>query len=133
MTSALIAVPAMVRGVARSRRRAARRDRRARPSTAALQRSRPRRLHLAKADRWLWAWLSAAWSEWRNWRDWLSALVFAQPTTVVRWHRGWLRHRWTRRSKRRPAGPSPDRVADPRPRSRDGHGKSLVGCTADSR
>ena len=42
-----------------------------------LQRSRPRRLHLIKADRWLWAWLSAAWPSWRR------ALVIVKPETVI--------------------------------------------------
>jgi hypothetical protein len=30
-----------------------------------LQRARPRRLRLAKADRWLWVVLSRVWTEWR--------------------------------------------------------------------
>jgi transposase InsO family protein len=34
------------------------------------------------------------------WRNWRTALVLVQPDTVVRWHRDWLRRRWTRRSKR---------------------------------
>jgi putative transposase len=45
-----------------------------------LQRSRPRRLRLGKADGWLWAWLSAAWSGWRT------ALVIVKPETVNAWH-----------------------------------------------
>src|SRR5262249_22294797 len=32
---------------------------------------------------------------------------FVQPDTVVRWHRDWLRRRWTRRSNRRPEGRPP--------------------------
>src|SRR5262249_54502623 len=39
--------------------------------------------------------------------NWRTALVFVQPDTVVRWHRDWLRRRWTRRSKRRPEGRPP--------------------------
>jgi hypothetical protein len=46
-----------------------------------LQRSRPRRLRLMKADRWLWAWLSQAWPSWRT------ALVIVKPETVLVWHR----------------------------------------------
>src|ERR1700682_3470749 len=42
------------------------------------------------------------------WRDWRRALVFVQPDTVVRWHREWLRPRWTRRSKRRDGRPPID-------------------------
>ena len=30
--------------------------------------------------------------------DWRTALVLVRPDTVVRWHREWLRRRWTRRS-----------------------------------
>ena len=46
-----------------------------------LQRTRPRRLRLAKADRWLWVVLSRFWTEWRT------ALVIVKPETVVAWHR----------------------------------------------
>lgn len=47
-------------------------------------------------------------SRWHTgWRNWRTALVFVQPATVVRWHREWLRRRWTRRSKRRPQGRPP--------------------------
>jgi putative transposase len=35
-----------------------------------------------------------------TWRHWRTALVLVQPDTVVRWHRGWLRRRWTWRSRR---------------------------------
>src|SRR5262249_14099243 len=68
----------------------------------------------------------------RIWRNWRTALVFVQPDTVVRWHRDWLRRRWARRSKRRHEGRPP---VDPQiriARSRDGHGESLMGSTADS-
>jgi transposase InsO family protein len=33
------------------------------------------------------------------WRAWREALVLVQPDTVVRWHREWLRRRWTARSR----------------------------------
>ena len=46
-----------------------------------LQRTRPRRLRLAKADRWLWVVLSRVWTEWR------AALVIVQPETVIAWRR----------------------------------------------
>ena len=46
-----------------------------------LQRTRPRRVHLAKTDRWLWVSLSRVWTAWR------SALVIVKPETVVAWHR----------------------------------------------
>jgi len=71
------------------------------------QRSRPRRLRLAKMDRWLWAWLSRSWSGWRT------ALVIVKPETVIAWHRQGFRLFWTwksRRSTGRPPIPSDVRV-----------------------
>jgi putative transposase len=64
-----------------------------------LQRSQPRRLRLAHADRWLWAWLSHVWGGWRT------ALVIVQPETVVAWHRNGFRRFWTWRSRRRTGRP----------------------------
>ena len=56
---------------------------------------------LRSRDRLLWILLAHAW------RDWRSALIVVQPDTVVRWHRQWLRRRWTRRSTHaRPGRPS---------------------------
>src|SRR5947208_12851681 len=46
-----------------------------------LNRSRPRRLRLVTADRWLWVWLSHSWTAWRT------ALVMVKPETVIAWHR----------------------------------------------
>jgi transposase InsO family protein len=43
----------------------------------------------------------------RSWRNWRSALIVVQPDTVIRWHRDWLRRRWTRRSRRRHDGRPP--------------------------
>jgi putative transposase len=54
-----------------------------------LQRTRPRRLGLAKADRWLWVVLSRFWTEWRT------AVVIAKPETVIAWHRQGFRLWWT--------------------------------------
>jgi putative transposase len=65
-----------------------------------LQRSRPRRLHLMKADRWLWAWLTRAWPSWRT------ALVIGKPETVIAWHSQGLRLWWTWKSRRRSGRPS---------------------------
>jgi hypothetical protein len=45
-----------------------------------LQRSRPQRLRLVQADRWLWVALSRIWTAWR------SALVIVKPATVIAWH-----------------------------------------------
>jgi hypothetical protein len=65
-----------------------------------LQRTvkRPR---LRPRDRMFWVVLAMTWRRWR------SALVLVQPDTVVRWHREWLRRRWTRRSRHARAGRPP--------------------------
>ena len=60
-----------------------------------------RRPHLRTSDRLFWVLLAKAWQDWRT------ALIVVQPDTVVRWHRQWLRRRWTQRSTRtRPGRPS---------------------------
>jgi hypothetical protein len=48
---------------------------------------------LRARDRLFWVLLAHAWRSWR------SPLIVVQPETVVRWHRQWLRRRWTHRSK----------------------------------
>ena len=58
-----------------------------------LQRSRPRRLRLMKADRWLWAWLSTSWPAWRM------ALVIVKPETILAWHRQGFRWYWSWKSR----------------------------------
>jgi hypothetical protein len=60
-----------------------------------------KRPHFQTRDRLFWIALA------RIWRNWRTALVLVQPDTVVRWHRDWLRRRWTRRSKPRPDGRPP--------------------------
>jgi hypothetical protein len=65
-----------------------------------LQRSRPQRLRLTQADRWLWIWLSRVWNEWR------AALVIVKPETVIAWHRRAFRAFWRWRSHRRLGRPS---------------------------
>src|SRR5262249_42270259 len=57
-----------------------------------LNRSRPRRLPLATADRCLWVWLSRSWPAWRT------ALVIVKPETVIAWHRQGFRLFWTWKS-----------------------------------
>src|SRR6266852_9612995 len=59
-----------------------------------LQRTRPRRVQLAKADRWLWVLLSRIWAGWRT------ALVIVKPETVIAWHRQGFRLWWAWRSRR---------------------------------
>ena len=56
---------------------------------------------LRARDRLFWILLA------RLWRNWRTALVLVQPDTVVRWHRDWLRRRWTRRSSPAPGGRPP--------------------------
>ena len=63
-----------------------------RQQLAALTRS-SKRPHLRCRDRLFWIGLAHAW------RDWRRALMVVQPDTVVRWHREWLRRRWTARSR----------------------------------
>src|SRR6266568_8139036 len=65
-----------------------------------LQRSRPRRLRLAKTDRWLWVVLSRLWTGWRT------ALVIVKPETVIAWHRRGFRLWWTWKSRRRLGRPT---------------------------
>ena len=65
-----------------------------------LQRARPRRLRLAKADRWLWVVLSRVWTEWR------AALVIVKPETVIAWHRRGFRVWWTWKSRHRMGRPT---------------------------
>jgi hypothetical protein len=65
-----------------------------------LNRSRPRRLQLATADRCLWAWLSRSWAAWRT------ALVIVKPETVITWHRRGARLFWTWNSRRRIGRPT---------------------------
>ena len=60
-----------------------------------------RRPRLVASDRLFWIRLV------RLWRNWRSALVLVQPDTVVRWHRDWLRRRWTRGSAPRRDGRPP--------------------------
>src|SRR6202158_6197582 len=56
---------------------------------------------LRRRDRLFWILLA------KGWREWRTALMVVQPTTVLRWHRQWLRRRWAYRSKRiRPGRPS---------------------------
>ncbi len=65
---------------------------------AVKRRTKP---HLQTRDRLFWIALARSWCNWRT------ALVLVQPDTVVRWHRDWLRCRWTRRSTLRSDGRLP--------------------------
>ena len=65
-----------------------------------LNRSRPQRMRLLPADRWLWTWLSCSWPAWRT------ALVIVRPETVLAWHRQGCRWFWTWKSRRRVGRPA---------------------------
>ena len=65
-----------------------------------LHRTRPRRLRLAKADRWLWSLLSRIWTGWRT------ALVIVKPETFIARHRRSFRLWWAWKSRRRMGRPT---------------------------
>jgi putative transposase len=65
-----------------------------------LQRMRPRRVRLTKADRCLWVGLSRIWTGWRT------ALVIVKPETIIAWHRKGFRLFWTWKSRRRTGRPT---------------------------
>ena len=65
-----------------------------------LQRSRPRRVRLTMADRWLWVRLSRVWAGWRT------TLVIVKPETVIAWHRRGFRLWWAWNSRRRIGRPT---------------------------
>src|SRR5262245_16005031 len=67
---------------------------------AVLQRSGPRRVLLAKTDRWLWVLLSRLWTGWRT------ALVIVTPEIVIAWHRRSFQLWWTWKSRRRLGRPT---------------------------
>src|SRR5712691_6821282 len=77
MLPVLISVLAVLRGVVRSRVALHLEVLALRHQLQVLQRSRPRRVRLATADRWLLAGLSRSWSGWRT------ALVIVKPETVI--------------------------------------------------
>src|SRR5256712_13270915 len=60
-----------------------------------------KRTRLRTRDRLFWIALA------RSWRNWRRVLIVVQPDTVIRWHRDWLRRRWTRRSQQRHDGRPP--------------------------
>ena len=70
-----------------------------RQQLATLTRAR-QRPQLRARDRLFWVALA------RAWRGWRTALVVVHPDTVVRWHRQWLRRRWTQRSSQTRPGPA---------------------------
>jgi putative transposase len=59
---------------------------------------RTTRCRLRARDRLFWVALAG------SWRNWHTALIIVRPDTVIRWHRDWLRRRWTHRPHRRHDG-----------------------------
>jgi putative transposase len=100
MTSVLLSLFLTLRGSARSRAALQIEVLALRHQLQVLERTRPRRLRLAHADRWLWVWLS------RIWTGWQTALVIVQPETVIAWHRQGFRLFWTWKSRRRVGRPT---------------------------
>jgi len=100
MMSVLISMLLTLRSLARSRVALPLEVLALRHQLQVLQRSRPQRLHLMNADRWLWTWLSRVWPSWRT------ALVIVKPETVIAWHRQSLRLWWTWKSRRRGGRPT---------------------------
>ena len=95
MISVLISLLATLRGLVRSRAALHVEVLALRHPLLVLQRSRPRRLSLVKADRWLWAWLVA-------FLDRLaSGARECQTGDRHRWHRQGLRLFWTWKSRQR--------------------------------
>src|SRR6267378_1341869 len=90
-----------------------------------LRRTRPRRVQLAKADRWLWVLLSRIWAGWRT------ALVIVKPETVIAWHRQGFRL-WWGLEEPAPHGTTDRASGRPRADSYDGAGKPALGRAADS-
>src|SRR5213594_1222452 len=84
--------------------------------------SRPQ---LRTRDRLFWVLLAKAWPDWRT------ALIVVQPDTVVRWHRQWLRRRWTQRSRQITIRPPEHRRRDSGAHRQDGIRDSAVGRTAN--
>jgi putative transposase len=100
MLSVLLSLLLTLRGSARSRAALQLEVLALRHQLQVLQRTRPRRVRLAKADRWLWVWLSRIWTGWRT------ALVIVRPETVIAWHRRGFRLFWTWKSRRRVGRPT---------------------------
>jgi putative transposase len=100
MLSVLISLLLTVQGLARSRAALHLEVLALSHQLQVIQRSRPRRLRLVKADRLLWAWLSCSWTAWQT------ALVIVRPETVIAWHRQGFRLFWTWKGRRRTGRPT---------------------------
>src|SRR6202521_2105626 len=97
MLTALVVLLRLVGLLCRGHRAVALENLALRQQLAALTRT-VKRPQFRERDRLFWILLA------KGWREWRAALIVVQPDTVVRWHRQWLRRRWTRRSARTPPG-----------------------------
>src|SRR5713101_6502455 len=97
MLTALLVILRSIGLICRGHRAVALENLALRQQLTALKRT-VKRPQLSTRDRLFWILLA------KGWREWRSALVVVQPDTVVRWHRQWLRRRWTRLSQRRHPG-----------------------------
>src|SRR5437870_13624216 len=82
MMFALISLLLTLRGLARSRAALHLEVLALRHQLQVLERSRPRRLRLVKADRSLWTWLSRSWTGWR--------ISGPRNPSKVAWVMGWV-------------------------------------------
>ncbi len=98
MISVLVSLLLTVRGCLRARAALQLEVLALRHQLQVLNRSRPHRLRLLPADRWLWTWLS------RLWPAWWTALVIVRPETVLAWHRQGCLWFWTRQRRRQRVG-----------------------------
>jgi hypothetical protein len=93
MLAALVGFPRMLGLLCRGHRAVVLENVALRQQLSVLRRT-VRRPHLRTSDRLFWILLA------KTWQDWRTALIVVQPDTVMRWHRQWLRRRWTQRSTR---------------------------------
>jgi putative transposase len=99
MMSILIAFPSALRACFRARVELQLELLALRHQIHVLDRSRPSRPRLSRADRVFWVWLSRVWTGWRR------PLIIVQPATVLAWHRQGFRWYWTWKSRRRTGRP----------------------------
>src|SRR5262245_17683108 len=97
MLTALVVVLRSIGLICRGHRAVALENLALRQQMAAFTRT-TKRPQLRPRDRLFWILLA------KSWRDWRSALLIVQTDTVVRWHRQWLRRRWTERSRQKGPG-----------------------------
>lgn len=100
MTSVLVSLLLTLRGCFRSRAALQLEVLALRHQLHALERSRPRRVRVTRADCVLWVRISRVWNEWR------AVLGIVRPETVIARHRRGFRLFWTWKSGRRSGRPT---------------------------